>query len=95
MIQVVFLLFYYCFRPKYGITDQRSGYRGIMRLIVRSFSISDVGTYHCVSTNSLGRAEGTLRLYGKFFFFSKLLYAKSKMELRELFKYIKDDNKFS
>ncbi|XP_075145607.1 dpr-interacting protein gamma [Haematobia irritans] len=49
--------------PKYSITERRDGYRGIMLLTVRSFSPSDVGTYHCVSTNSLGRAEGTLRLY--------------------------------
>ncbi|KAL7020222.1 hypothetical protein ACKWTF_011422 [Chironomus riparius] len=49
--------------PKYGITEHRHGFRGTMRLIVRNFSPSDVGTYHCVSTNSLGRAEGTLRLY--------------------------------
>ncbi|KAM7361461.1 dpr-interacting protein gamma isoform 2-T3 [Cochliomyia hominivorax] len=49
--------------PKYAITEKRDGYRGIMLLTVRSFSPSDVGTYHCVSTNSLGRAEGTLRLY--------------------------------
>jgi neurotrimin len=53
------------FRPKYGITEERVGFRGTMKLIVRKFSASDVGTYHCVSTNSLGRAEGTLRLYGK------------------------------
>jgi len=53
-------------RPKYGITERRDGYRGVMLLVVRSFSPSDVGTYHCVSTNSLGRAEGTLRLYGAY-----------------------------
>lgn len=53
-------------RPKYGITEKRDGYRGVMLLVVRSFSPSDVGTYHCVSTNSLGRAEGTLRLYGAY-----------------------------
>lgn len=52
--------------PKYGITEKRDGYRGVMLLVVRSFSASDVGTYHCVSTNSLGRAEGTLRLYGAY-----------------------------
>lgn len=52
-------------RPKYGITEQRTGYKGMMRLTIRSFSSTDVGTYHCVSTNSLGRAEGTLRLYGE------------------------------
>ncbi|CRL05482.1 CLUMA_CG018236, isoform B [Clunio marinus] len=50
--------------PKYGITEERVGFRGRMKLVVRKFSPSDVGTYHCVSTNSLGRAEGTLRLYG-------------------------------
>ena len=70
------------FRPKYGITEERAGFRGTMKLIVRKFSPADVGTYHCVSTNSLGRAEGTLRLYGKwnlqafkkvfsFFFYSR------------------------
>lgn len=53
------------FRPKYGITEERVGYRSTMKLIVRKFSPSDVGTYHCVSTNSLGKAEGTLRLYGE------------------------------
>lgn len=45
-----------------------------MRLIVRSFSPSDVGTYHCVSTNSLGRAEGTLRLYGKYLFMVHIFF---------------------
>lgn len=37
-----------------------------MILKVKNFSTTDVGTYYCVSTNSLGRAEGTLRLYGNF-----------------------------
>ncbi|XP_053670274.1 lachesin [Anopheles nili] len=49
--------------PKYGITEDRHGFRTNMRLVVRSFSPADVGTYHCVSTNSLGRADGTMRLY--------------------------------
>uniref|UniRef100_A0A182MKR1 Ig-like domain-containing protein n=1 Tax=Anopheles culicifacies TaxID=139723 RepID=A0A182MKR1_9DIPT len=53
--------------PKYGITEDRHGFRTNMRLVVRSFSPADVGTYHCVSTNSLGRADGTMRLYGKLF----------------------------
>ncbi|XP_050101700.1 hemicentin-1 [Anopheles aquasalis] len=49
--------------PKYGIGEERHGFRTNMRLVVRSFSPADVGTYHCVSTNSLGRADGTMRLY--------------------------------
>ncbi|XP_038117798.1 lachesin [Culex quinquefasciatus] len=49
--------------PKYGITEERHGFRTNMRLVVRFFSPNDVGTYHCVSTNSLGKADGTMRLY--------------------------------
>ncbi|XP_050313570.1 lachesin [Anthonomus grandis grandis] len=48
---------------KYSIREDRSGYKVFMWLIIRSFSNADIGTYNCVSTNSLGRAEGTLRLY--------------------------------
>ncbi|XP_060534125.1 lachesin-like isoform X2 [Cylas formicarius] len=48
---------------KYTIREDRSGYKVFMWLIIRSFSPADIGTYNCVSTNSLGRAEGTLRLY--------------------------------
>ncbi|XP_075210175.1 lachesin-like [Lycorma delicatula] len=48
---------------KYSIYENRSNYKVIMRLIIHSFSHADIGTYNCVSTNSLGRAEGTLRLY--------------------------------
>ncbi|XP_050519561.1 uncharacterized protein LOC126893426 [Diabrotica virgifera virgifera] len=48
---------------KYSIKEERSGYKVFMWLVIRSFSSSDSGTYNCVSTNSLGKAEGTLRLY--------------------------------
>ncbi|RZC41019.1 I-set domain containing protein, partial [Asbolus verrucosus] len=49
---------------KYTIREERSGYKVFMWLVIRLFSTNDIGTYNCVSTNSLGRAEGTLRLYG-------------------------------
>ncbi|XP_068910343.1 lachesin-like [Tenebrio molitor] len=48
---------------KYTIREERSGYKVFMWLVIRQFSSNDIGTYNCVSTNSLGRAEGTLRLY--------------------------------
>lgn len=54
------------FSPKYSIREERSGYKVFMWLIIRSFGSADIGTYNCVSTNSLGRADGTLRLYGKY-----------------------------
>ncbi|BES87244.1 Immunoglobulin V-set domain [Nesidiocoris tenuis] len=48
---------------KYQVRENRVGYKVLMTLKIRSFVLTDVGTYNCVSTNSLGRAEGTLRLY--------------------------------
>ncbi|CAG9790808.1 unnamed protein product [Diatraea saccharalis] len=49
--------------PKYTITEERSSYKDLMKLTIRQFSKNDIGTYNCVSTNSLGKSEGTLRLY--------------------------------
>ncbi|EGI69173.1 hypothetical protein G5I_02103 [Acromyrmex echinatior] len=34
-----------------------------MWLLIKKFTDRDVGSYKCVSTNSLGKADGTLRLY--------------------------------
>ncbi|XP_073989981.1 lachesin-like isoform X2 [Rhodnius prolixus] len=48
---------------KYSIMESRSTYKVLMWLVIRTFSKEDIGTYTCVSTNSLGKAEGTLRLY--------------------------------
>ncbi|GJQ68997.1 hypothetical protein Trydic_g6174 [Trypoxylus dichotomus] len=50
---------------KYHIREEKSGYKVFMWLVIKAFSPEDIGTYNCISTNSLGRAEGTLRLYGK------------------------------
>ncbi|KAG6446071.1 limbic system-associated membrane protein [Manduca sexta] len=49
--------------PKYTIREEKSSYKVSMWLTIRQFSRSDIGTYNCVSTNSLGKSEGTLRLY--------------------------------
>ncbi|KOB71004.1 Neurotrimin, partial [Operophtera brumata] len=51
--------------PKYTISEERTSYKVMMKLTIRRFSRSDIGTYNCVSTNSLGKSEGTLRLYGE------------------------------
>ncbi|XP_076247715.1 lachesin [Calliopsis andreniformis] len=48
---------------KYNVREERSGYKVLMRLIIKGFTEQDVGSYKCVSTNSLGKADGTLRLY--------------------------------
>ncbi|KAL1139594.1 hypothetical protein AAG570_006576 [Ranatra chinensis] len=50
--------------PKHIVDESRHSYRVHLKLTVKRFNSSDVGTYLCVSTNSLGRAEGAIRLYG-------------------------------
>lgn len=52
-------------RLKYSVREERSGYKVLMWLLIKGFTEQDVGSYKCVSTNSLGKADGTLRLYGK------------------------------
>ncbi|XP_041980673.1 lachesin-like isoform X2 [Aricia agestis] len=49
--------------PKYTIREEKTSYKVSMWLTIRQFAKSDIGTYNCVSTNSLGKSEGTLRLY--------------------------------
>ncbi|XP_070525382.1 lachesin [Cardiocondyla obscurior] len=49
--------------PKYTVREERTGYTVLMWLLIKKFTDKDVGSYKCVSTNSLGRADGTLRLY--------------------------------
>ena len=53
------------FSTKYFIREEKHNYRTYMWLVIKNFSTTDVGTYNCISTNSLGKAEGTLRLYGE------------------------------
>ncbi|XP_043787266.1 lachesin-like isoform X4 [Apis laboriosa] len=48
---------------KYRVREERSGYKVLMWLLIKGFTEQDVGSYKCVSTNSLGKADGTLRLY--------------------------------
>ncbi|XP_039287875.1 lachesin [Nilaparvata lugens] len=50
---------------KYAVWENQTGYyKVVMWLSILTFRPTDIGTYNCISTNSLGKAEGTLRLYG-------------------------------
>lgn len=42
-----------------------SAYSVQMRLVIRNIQRSDLGGYKCISKNSIGDAEGNIRLYGK------------------------------
>lgn len=72
-------VYIFAFRTKYVVSEERVGYRVFMSLKIKEFSSKDVGTYNCVSTNSLGKAEGTLRLYGKHIFAFKYLKLFKKL----------------
>ena len=52
-------------RKKYTVREEREGYKVWMYLIIKQFTEEDVGHYKCISTNSLGKVERSLRLYGK------------------------------
>lgn len=63
-----FLFFYnifiFLYRKKHKIAEERlSLYEIKITLTVRNFTRTDLGTYTCISTNSLGRANTTIRLY--------------------------------
>ncbi|XP_023319725.1 lachesin isoform X2 [Eurytemora carolleeae] len=48
---------------KYNIEERKDGYKVQMILQIRNLSYSDLGVYYCISTNSLGKTDGSIRLY--------------------------------
>ena len=38
-----------------------------MKLTIKSLSLGDFGNYRCISKNSLGETEGSIRVYGMYF----------------------------
>lgn len=50
---------------KYHMSEiNRSAYSVQMKLVIRNIQRSDLGGYKCISKNSIGDAEGNIRLYG-------------------------------
>ncbi|XP_028168354.1 lachesin-like isoform X2 [Ostrinia furnacalis] len=51
--------------PVGGLEPQKvdSSYRSMLRLAIRRITTTDYGAYKCVSKNSLGDTEGTIKLY--------------------------------
>ncbi|XP_076036266.1 neurotrimin-like [Oratosquilla oratoria] len=48
---------------KHQLEMQRDSYRVTMRLIINNFTRADSGQYKCISSNSLGRSDTTVRVY--------------------------------
>ena len=47
------------------VEEKTSDFSTRMQLQIRDFQASDVGVYTCISTNSLGKSDGTIRFYGE------------------------------
>eukprot|EP00090_Calanus_glacialis_P021781 TRINITY_DN33606_c0_g1_i1.p1 TRINITY_DN33606_c0_g1~~TRINITY_DN33606_c0_g1_i1.p1 ORF type:complete len:508 (-),score=75.59 TRINITY_DN33606_c0_g1_i1:774-2297(-) len=49
---------------KYTVLEEKTtDYSARMQLQIKDFQESDVGVYTCISTNSLGKSDGTIRFY--------------------------------
>ncbi|XP_034935382.1 lachesin-like isoform X2 [Chelonus insularis] len=48
---------------KYTSIIRESSYRTDMELTIRNLTFSDFGSYRCISKNSLGETEGSIRIY--------------------------------
>lgn len=62
---------------KYHLVINEDGYKTHMMLTIRSLSPEDYGNYKCITKNSLGEAEGSMRIYGK----SNFLFTNSYNQL--------------
>lgn len=54
--------------------SENSMYAAQMILSIRKLHKNDFGGYKCISKNSIGDAEGLIRLYGEFICFCFLLW---------------------
>lgn len=51
---------------KYTTDIEESSYKTSMKLTIRNLQTGDFGNYRCISKNSLGETEGSIRLYGTY-----------------------------
>lgn len=50
---------------KYIIDYEENSYRAYMKLTIKNLQVADFGNYRCISKNSLGETEGSIRVYGQ------------------------------
>lgn len=55
-----------CFRSKYYIEEVKIDYKVTMYLNIQNLDTNDLGTYICLATNSMGHANNSVRVHGKF-----------------------------
>lgn len=58
-------IFIFCFRSKYHIEEIKNNYIVHMYLDIKNLIRKDLGSYKCLATNSMGHANGSIRVYGE------------------------------
>lgn len=68
-MQINFQMFHICIPGGRFNFEQieMENYKVVMRLTINPVTKNDYGTYKCVSRNSLGETEGSIKLYRKDF----------------------------
>lgn len=66
---------------KFVPTISETGYKVYMKLTIYSLEPQDYGTYKCVSKNSLGEMEGSIKLYSMWIRFKLIKIFSSYMIL--------------
>ena len=62
-------LFLFSKGQKYEISEEDvNEYEKIMRLTIKSWQKADESHFTCISTNSLGKADGKIQAYSKFLY---------------------------
>lgn len=51
--------------PKYEPVLVDNAYKVLMKLTIHAVTMADYGAYRCVSKNSLGETDGSIKLYRK------------------------------
>lgn len=58
---------------KYSMSEVKTSVYSVqMRLVIMNLQKQDLGGYKCISKNSIGDAEGNIRLYGEFSWIMRL-----------------------
>lgn len=65
---------------KYEPTIVDNAYKVHMKLTIKSVGLSDYGSYKCVSKNSLGETDGTIKLYRKYHVYTSFSFIMRRQE---------------
>lgn len=52
-------------RPRYYLEEVKTDYKVKVYLNIQYLEQKDLGTYKCSASNSMGSANGSIRVYGK------------------------------